>query len=146
VIGNSKYREPFRELLVGVKQRGRCIELALEFPSENAVGQDESPSLQGQDIGMACIWSKRVVNHASSLLAKVFCYPAMNSGVHSLPIQAVLLMSNRVYSIWNKREWYRGSQPFRLFDETEGFFACGKTYLFQRVYCSINLQAGNTEM
>jgi hypothetical protein len=108
VIGNSKYGEPFRELLAGAKQRGSCIELALEFPSESAVGQDESPSLQGQDIGTACIWSKRVVNHPSSLLAKVFYYPPMKSGVHSSNT-AALLMSGRVYSIWNKREWYRGS-------------------------------------
>ena len=45
VIGNSKYGKPFRELLAGVKQRGNRIELALEFPSEHVVGQDESPSL-----------------------------------------------------------------------------------------------------
>lgn len=34
MIGKSKYLEPSRELLVGVKQWGRGIELALEFPSE----------------------------------------------------------------------------------------------------------------
>ncbi len=82
MIGNSKYGKPFRELLAGVKQWGNRIELALEFPSENVVGQDESPSLQGQDIGTACIWSKRVVIIPSSLWRRFFCYPAMNSGVH----------------------------------------------------------------
>lgn len=45
VIGKSKYRDLSRELLDGVKQQVNCIELALEFPSETQVGQDEGPSL-----------------------------------------------------------------------------------------------------
>lgn len=45
VIGKSRYRELSRELLDGVKQQVKCIELALEFPSETEVGQDEGPSL-----------------------------------------------------------------------------------------------------
>jgi len=39
--------------LVGVKQQGIGIELALELPSESIVGKDGSPSLLGQDIGLS---------------------------------------------------------------------------------------------
>jgi hypothetical protein len=50
--GNSKYQEPSREPLAGVKRQEIGIELAPEFPSEIKVGSDESPSLPGQDIGI----------------------------------------------------------------------------------------------
>lgn len=50
---NSRYQEPSRELLAGVKRQGIGIELASEFPSEIEVGSDGSPPLTGQDIGMA---------------------------------------------------------------------------------------------
>jgi len=51
VKGNSRYPEPYRELLAGAKQQGNSIELAPELPSETVVGPDEGPSLSGQDIG-----------------------------------------------------------------------------------------------
>jgi len=72
--GSSRYPEPSRELLVGAKQQENGIELAPELPSEITVGQDEGPSLSGQDIGRIAPVSgcKRVVIIPSSLLAKVF--------------------------------------------------------------------------
>lgn len=137
MIGKSKYRDPSRELLGGVKQQVKCIELALEFPSESRVGPDEGPSLQGQDIGIACIWSKRVVNHPSSLLAKVFYYPGMNFRSSFPPgYRGKISVSGRVHSIWNEQEWYRGIKPFRLFIETEGFFTCAGVFI-----CAVSMRA-----
>jgi hypothetical protein len=71
--GSSRYPEPFRELLAGAKQQGNGIELAPELPSEIRVGQDESPSLSGQDIGRTHLYlEKEWLIDPSSLLAKVF--------------------------------------------------------------------------
>jgi len=71
--GSSRYPEPSRELLAGAKQQVKGIELAPELPSEMRVGQDEGPSLSGQDIGMIHPYlEKEWLVNPSSLLAKVF--------------------------------------------------------------------------
>jgi hypothetical protein len=45
--GNSKYQEPFRELLAGVKQQENGIELAPEFPSEISSRIGRKPTVIG---------------------------------------------------------------------------------------------------
>jgi hypothetical protein len=71
---NSKYPEPYRELLDGEKQQGNDIELSLEFPSEIKSRKGRRPIVIGAGYRSITPVSglKRVVHSSFVSLAKVF--------------------------------------------------------------------------
>jgi len=117
VKGNSRYPEPFRELLAGVKQQGNGIELALELPSEIYSRTGRKPIVIRA--GYRYDWPVSGLKKSGLLILRLFWRRFFCRISHS--IREDLSVSEWVYSERNKKEWYRGT-TFRLFSRRGGRF------------------------